>query len=183
MSARVISLIAVAAVMVGCDSNAPSGDGGDDPPSAVDSGENIAQPRPPRSPPGGNDIFGGRLVVAPRIAEPGEELTVRVRNTGSLRMYYGACTGVQVAVRRARRWVSANKDVFGRVRIACVGILYSAPPGGEGPKLGGREKSIALPLDLESGEYRLVVDVHSGPLRQPAHRLRLFGRFRVEESR
>jgi hypothetical protein len=172
--------IAVALLLVyGCDSDDPGSPAADQAPSdpaGVEGDPGLMQ-QPIRSPILGHTPFKGRLQVSPSVAAPGDELIVRVQNTGSRRMYHGACPSAQRRV--DGRWINANEDLFGREEIFCILILHSADPGGLGPKLGGRGKFVPLPANLEPGRYRLIVGVHSGPLRRPDYRLRLHGAFRV----
>lgn len=141
-------------------------------------------PEPPGEGPGGETVerkagLRGTLVVRPPVVAPGDTLSVSVRNSGEVKMFYGLLNRIE---RRAgERWVDATKAVFGTPSPPVRNVILGAAPGKTaGPRYKAVTDEFRLPGDLRPGTYR-VVKLVSGPSRgeKPGPSLRLEARFTV----
>lgn len=129
--------------------------------------------RPAQSPVVRSGRLRGRLIVTPRVADAGGTLQLTVQNLGEVTMTYGLPNRPQRRVNG--RWRDATKDIYGTSEPVFTRQALHAQPGTSSRP---RAERILLPDDLEPGTYRILRDVHQGPV-QRGHVVTLRATFRV----
>jgi hypothetical protein len=111
--------------------------------------------------------LAGTLIVKPRCAHPGGQVTIAVRNLGDSAMVHGVCARIQ------RRSDGGWRDTPWTRNQVCIQIAAITPAGETNPI-----QSITLPRRLTPGRFRAVLVV-SGKGAADPRALGLQGIFRV----